>query len=381
MIPYSKQHICEDDIAAVVDVLRSTHLTQGAKVTEFEQAIAHHVEAKHAIATNSGTSALHIACLALGVSRGDYVWTSPISFVASSNCALYCGAHVDFVDVEPHSGNMDMEELARKLAQAKLDNCLPKVIIVVHLCGAPCDLAKLAKLAQQYNFKVIEDACHALGASYENSPIGKCDYSDITVFSFHAVKNLTTAEGGMALTQSAELASTMRLLASHGITKDPERFVEQSVGDWYHEQQLLGFNYRMSDIHAALGLSQLNKFGEMQHQRADAVEYYQASLQGICTWLEANDNSTSANHLFVIQVPKEQRKTLFDKLRENNIWVQLHYMNIASQPYYRELGFNNYDYPIANQASDCGISLPVFADINKAEQDKVINIIKENLCS
>ena len=381
MIPYSKQHICDDDIAAVVDVLRSTHLTQGEKVTEFEQAIANRVGAEHAIATNSGTSALHIACLALGVSQGDYVWTSPISFVASSNSALYCGAQVDFVDVEPHSGNMDMEELACKLAQAKLDNCLPKAIIVVHLCGAPCDLAKLAKLAKQYHFKIIEDACHALGASYENTPIGKSEYSDITVFSFHAVKNLTTAEGGMALTQSNELANAMRLLASHGITKDPQQFVEQSVGDWYHEQQLLGFNYRMSDIHAALGLAQLNKFDEMQRQRASAVEYYQTSLQGICTWLGANDNSKSANHLFVIQVPKAKRKTLFDKLRESNIWVQVHYMNIASQPYYRDLGFNSDEYPVANQVSDCSISLPVFAGIKQTEQHKVINIIKENLCS
>jgi len=285
MLPYSKQNIDEDDIKAVTDVLRSDYLTQGPVVTQLEKAVSGYCQTKYAVAVNSATSALHIACLALGVSKNDKVWTTPLSFVASSNCALYCGATIDFVDVELNTGNMDMAKLAEKLTLAKQENRLPKVIIPVHLCGLSCDMVALNKLAQTYHFKIIEDASHALGGTYDNSPIGGCSYSDITVFSFHAVKNITSGEGGMALTNSKELAQQMRLLSNHGITKDSSEFVNYPQGQWYYEQQTLGFNYRMSDIHAALGLSQLSKLDSFISSQKSAVSYYKKQLGGVCQWL------------------------------------------------------------------------------------------------
>ena len=380
MIPYSKQTIDEDDIQSVVDALRSSHLTQGSRVHDFEQAICELTTANYAVAVNSGTSALHIACLALEVGPQDCVWTSPLSFVASSNCALYCGASIDFIDVEIKTGNIDLNVLADKLAIAKVNNTLPKVIIPVHLCGLPCDLEKLRALSIQYGFKIIEDACHALGAIYKGSPIGSELYSDISVFSFHAVKNITTAEGGIAVTSDSGIADKIRLISSHGITKYPDSFINENQGQWYHEQQLLGFNYRMNELNAALGLSQLNKFSNFQIKRQRAVDYYKNELVNVCDWL-GNDDPIfiSANHLFIIQVDSKKRKSLFERLRNNNVWVQLHYMNIASQPFYQKLGFDAQDYPITNHVSAQSISLPLYPNITTDEQNIVVALIKEEL--
>jgi len=380
MLPYGKQQIDNDDIDAVVDVLRSTHLTQGPKVDEFEQAIAFFCDAKKAVATNSGTSALHIACLALGLSNNDIVWSTPLSFVASTNCALYCGATIDFVDVELATGNMDIELLSDKLAAAKLTNSVPKIIIVVHLCGQPCAMEKLARLAQVYQFKIIEDACHGIGGQYQKSPLGSGQYSDITVFSFHPVKNMTTAEGGIALTNCDDLAHKMRLYSSHGISKDPDEFINVSTGDWYYEQQVLGYNYRMSDLSAALGLSQLKKLPLFLVARQQLVKYYKQHLAGVCDWLKSDfSDQLSGHHLFVIQVPVEKRNQLFNLLRQADVWVQLHYMNIASQPYYRALGFDPNNYQNANVVSGQAISLPLYPSLTNAQQDYVISIIKKGL--
>ena len=382
MIPYSKQTIDEDDINTVIETLRSSHLTQGPKSQAFERAICTQTTAKHAIAVNSGTAALHIACLALGVGKGDSVWTSPLSFVASSNCALYCGASVDFVDVELSTGNMDISALEKKLIEAKKTETLPSVIIPVHLCGLPCDMERLHQLSKIYDFLIIEDACHALGAIDNDAPIGSGKYSNITVFSFHAVKNITTAEGGMALTNDITIANKLRLLANHGITKDSDKFINEKQGDWYHEQQLLGFNYRMSDICATLGLSQLSKFDGFNKKRQVAVDYYKQELGDVCQWLGCNNvNKQSGNHLFVIQVPTSLRSSLFNLMRDNDIWVQLHYMNITTQPYYQTLGFDASQFPIANTVSAQSISIPLFPNITKEEQDTVIKLIKQGLAS
>jgi len=378
MIPYSKQTIDEDDINAVVNALKSAHLTQGALVGQFEQAITTLTHAKFGIAVNSGTAALHIACLALGVDESALVWTTPLSFVATGNCALYCGASIDFVDVEQATGNMCMETLARKLELAKTNNRLPHVIIPVHLCGSPCDMKKLHALSQNFGFRIIEDACHALGASIDADPIGACVYSDITVFSFHAVKTITTAEGGMALCNDKELAHKLRLLSSHGITKDDNDFINDNAGSWYHEQHCLGFNYRMNELSAALGLSQLKKLPNFERQREKAVDYYKMALRETCQFL-GNDINISSNHLLVAIIPSNKRKLLFEFLRKNNVWVQLHYLNIANQPYYQALGFNGNDYPNANQVSDSSISIPVFPYITTKEQDAVIHLIKQGL--
>jgi len=379
MIPYGKQSINEQDIAAVVEVLRSSHLTQGPKVTEFEQALSHYCQSKHAIAVNSGTSALHIACLALGVTTGDIVWTSALSIVASANCALYCGATIDFVDVELNTGNMDMQLLAAKLAHAKTQNRLPKVIIPVHYAGLPCDMAYLAELAHIYNFKIIEDACHALGATYQTKPVGSTQFSDICVFSFHPVKNITSGEGGAALTNCEHLARKMRLYSGHGITKEESEFNNEMQGDWYHEQQVLGYNYRMSDIHAALGISQLMRLDSFISKRQAIANHYVATLQPYCKVVGNNSiQRTSANHLFIIQVDSDKRKHLFDTLRMQGIWVQLHYMNIASQPYYQQLGFDCKNYPNTEIVSASALSLPIYNDLCASEQDWVIKSVIDN---
>ncbi|NRA60059.1 MAG: UDP-4-amino-4,6-dideoxy-N-acetyl-beta-L-altrosamine transaminase [Psychrobium sp.] len=380
MIPYGKQSISEQDIAAVVEVLRSSHLTQGPKVTEFEQALSHYCQSKHAIAVNSGTSALHIACLALGVSTGDIVWTSALSFVASANCALYCGATIDFVDVELNTGNMDMQLLANKLADAKKQNQLPNVIIPVHFAGLPCDMAHLAELANIYNFKIIEDACHALGATYQNKPVGSTQFSDICVFSFHPVKNITSGEGGAALTNCDMLARKMRLYSSHGITKDESEFNNEMQGDWYHEQLVLGYNYRMSDIHAALGLNQLTRLTLFIQQRQEIVQRYLHALGEHCDILSQQEpGRQSAHHLFVICVDKAKRKKLFNVLRRAGIWVQLHYMNIASQPYFVNLNFNAADYDNVETISNSAISLPIYSELSIEQQYFVISAVIDEL--
>ncbi|OBR41678.1 MULTISPECIES: UDP-4-amino-4,6-dideoxy-N-acetyl-beta-L-altrosamine transaminase [Aeromonas] len=335
MIPYGRQSISEADIEAVVEVLRSDFLTQGPVVPRFEQAVADYCGARFGVAVNSGTAALHIACLALGVGPGDWVWTSPISFVASANCALYCGAQVDFVDIEPDTGNMCAIELERKLIAAKAQGCLPKVVIPVHFAGLPCDMQEIHRLGQEYGFRIIEDACHALGARYHGEPTGNGRYSDITVFSFHPVKIITTGEGGMAMTNDPALAKTMRMLRSHGITREPEDFINEPDGPWYYEQQMLGFNYRMTDIQAALGLSQMARLEEFLVKRRKIAARYQAELPRLgLEVLSDRNNRLSAWHLFVIKVPAKYRKTQFEKLRAHGIGVNVHYIPIGDHPYH-----------------------------------------------
>lgn len=335
MIPYGRQSISEADIEAVVEVLRSDFLTQGPVVPRFEQAVADYCGARFGVAVNSGTAALHIACLALGVGPGDWVWTSPISFVASANCALYCGAQVDFVDIEPDTGNMCALELGRKLIVAKAEGRLPKVVIPVHFAGLPCDMKEIHRLGQEYGFRIIEDACHALGARYHGEPTGNGRYSDITVFSFHPVKIITTGEGGMAMTNDPALAKTMRMLRSHGITREPEDFINEPDGPWYYEQQMLGFNYRMTDIQAALGLSQMARLEEFLAKRREIAARYQTELPRLdLEVLSDRNNRLSAWHLFVIKVPAKYRKPQFEQLRAQGIGVNVHYIPIGSHPYH-----------------------------------------------
>jgi UDP-4-amino-4,6-dideoxy-N-acetyl-beta-L-altrosamine transaminase len=377
MIPYGHQDISAADIQAVVDVLRSDFLTQGPAVPAFEKAVADYCGAAHAVAVNSATSALHIACLALGVGPGDLVWTSPITFVASANCALYCGAQVDFVDIDPRTYNLSAERLAEKLAKAEKSGCLPKVVIPVHLCGQPCDMARIHELAQRYHFKIIEDASHAVGGKYRDEPIGKCRFSDITVFSFHPVKIITTGEGGMALTNDEKLAGRMQLLRSHGITRNTEEMTHVPDGPWYYQQIGLGFNYRMTDIQAALGLSQLQRVDEFIAKRhAIALRYDEllADLPIIIPW--QHPDRYSGMHLYVIRLHlgemKKTRREVFEALRTAGIGVNLHYIPVYRQPYYDQLGFRAGSCPEAEQYYAEAISLPMYPGLTEKQQDQVV---------
>ena len=381
MIPYGRQSISEEDIQAVVDVLRSDFLTQGPVVPQFEQCVADYCDAQFGVAVNSGTAALHIACLALGVGTGDWVWTSPISFVASANCALYCGAQVDFVDIEPDTGNMCAVELTKKLEIAKKEGKLPKVVIPVHFAGLPCDMKLIFELSQKYGFRIIEDACHALGARYYKEPTGNCRYSDITVFSFHPVKIITTGEGGMAMTNDPKLAKTMRMLRSHGITREQEDFINEPDGPWYYEQQMLGFNYRMTDIQAALGLSQLERLDEFLTKRRDIATRYQIELPKAAA-IEVftnKDNRLSAWHLFIIKTNTAQRDALFQQLRSANIGVNIHYIPIPHQPFYA----NKYGrFPLAQNLYRQIISLPLYPDLGEKQEIIIQSILlHENINS
>lgn len=384
-IPYGRQHICQEDIDAVVDVLSSDFLTQGPKVPLFEQAVSELCQAQYACATNSATSALHVACLALGVGKGDIVWTTPVSFVASSNCALYCGAEIGFVDIESATGLMSITALASKLALAKQQNKLPKVIIPVHLAGHSCDMQAIHQLAQQYQFSIIEDASHAIGGTYLHSPIGHCQFSDICIFSFHPVKIITSAEGGMALTNNEALHNSMKLYHSHGVTREN---LSKEVADqaWYYEQQTLGFNYRMSELHAALGLNQLGKLNEFVAKRNQLADYYltqinnDETLKTHLSTITPSSDCDSAYHLFIIQLNQaEQRKSVFDLLRANNIGVNVHYIPICNQPYYQKLGFKSADYPNAQSYYQRAITLPLHPSLSHTEQDEILKIIKQAL--
>lgn len=370
MIPYGRQSISEEDIQAVVDVLRSDFLTQGPVVPQFEQCVADYCDAQFGVAVNSGTAALHIACLALGVDVGDWVWTSPISFVASANCALYCGAQVDFVDIEPDTGNMCAVELAKKLEIAKKEGKLPKVVIPVHFAGLPCDMKPIFELSQKYGFRIIEDACHALGARYYNEPTGNCRYSDITVFSFHPVKIITTGEGGMAMTNDPALAKTMQLLRSHGITREPEDFINEPDGPWYYEQQLLGFNYRMTDIQAALGLSQMANLENWILKRGELARRYFEALAPELLPRYFSAERRSAFHLYVHHVAPAQRSALFQQLREQGIGANVHYMPIYRQPWHQREAKT--PLPQAEQFYAGAITLPLFPALNHTQQE-VIN--------
>ena len=377
MIPYGRQDISEADIRAVVDVLRSDFLTQGPAVPAFEKSVAAYCGARHAVAVNSATSALHIACLTLGVGKGDIVWTSPITFVASANCALYCGAQVDFVDIDPRTYNMSVERLAEKLAHAEKIGNLPKVVIPVHLCGQPCDMAGIHALSERYGFKIIEDASHAIGGKYRGEPIGNCHYSDITVFSFHPVKIITTGEGGMALTNDSQLARRMQLLRSHGITRDVNEMTHAPDGPWFYQQIDLGYNYRMTDLQAALGLSQMQRLDEFVTKRHSIAKRYDqllADLLVITPWQHAD--SYSGLHLYVIRLKLKEivstHRQVFEALRAAGIGVNLHYIPVHRQPYYEGLGFKAGHCPEAEQYYAEAISLPMYSGLTEAQQDKVI---------
>ena len=377
-IPYGRQSISEADIAAVVAVLKSDFLTQGPVVPAFEDAVAAIAGANHAVAVNSATSALHIACKALGVGPGDRVWTSPITFVASSNAALYCGAEVNFVDIDPRSYNMCPELLAEKLDEAAIAGTLPKVIIPVHLTGQSCDMAAIHAAASKHGVRIIEDASHAIGGAYADRPVGCCEYSDITIFSFHPVKIVTTGEGGMALTNDAELAKLMQLDRSHGITRDADMMEESDPGAWYYEQHRLGYNYRMTDINAALGLSQLDRLEEFIDRRRVIAQRYDAAFADLpvtTPWQLAEANS--AWHLYVIRVDPAHHRAIFDELRAGGILVNLHYMPVYLQPYYRKFGFEPGLCPNAESYYAEAISLPMFPTLSEEQQDQVIAAVRK----
>jgi UDP-4-amino-4,6-dideoxy-N-acetyl-beta-L-altrosamine transaminase len=384
MIPYGRQDISQDDIEAVIEVLRSDCLTQGPKVPEFEQAVANYCGVKHAVAVNSATSALHIACIALDVGPGDIVWTSANTFVASANCARYCGAEVDFVDIDPNNWNLCPHRLGEKLAKAQEQNLLPKVVIPVHLCGQSCDMVAINALAQKYGFRIIEDASHAIGGRFQNQPVGSCRYSDITVFSFHPVKIITTAEGGMTLTNNAELAARMARLRTHGITKEPNQMHNPSAGPWYYEQLELGYNYRMTDLQAALGLSQLHRLDDFVTRRNEIAKRYDELLSDFPVKrpqliLEAY----SSWHLYPIRVQLDRIKAshyeVFEALRKADIGVNLHYMPVHLQPYYRALGFKYGMFPEAESYGQAAISLPMYPNLNQDQQDHVVSALHEAL--
>ena len=384
MIPYGRQDITQADIEAVVAVLRSDFLTQGPAVPAFEMTVANYCGAQHAIAVNSATSALHIACLALGVGKGDAVWTSPITFVATANCALYCGARIDFVDIDPRTYNLSVERLAEKLAQAEKTGKLPKVVIPVHLCGQPCDMAGIHALSQQYGFKIIEDASHAIGGKYKNEPIGNCRYSDITVFSFHPVKIITTAEGGMALTNDGELTNKMALLRSHGITRDPALMTHEPDGSWYYQQIDLGFNYRMTELQAALGVSQITRldtYVTRRHQLARRYDELLVKLPITIPW--QHPDAYAGLHLYPIrlQLDKIQKShvEVFEFLRAQGIGVNLHYIPVYLQPYYQAMGFQPGYCSEAELYHKEAISLPMFPNLTASEQKRVISALTESV--
>lgn len=377
-IPYGRQSVSEADIDAVVDVLRSDFLTQGPVVPAFEAAVAEYCRARFGVAANSATSALHIACMALEVGPGDLVWTSPLTFVASSNAALYCGAKVDFVDVDARTHNMCPEKLEAKLDRASEEGRLPKVIIPVHLTGQSCDMRRIHAAASRYGVKIIEDASHAIGASYGGSFVGSCEHSDIAVFSFHPVKIVTTGEGGMAMTNDPELAERMGANRTHGITRDPKRLRSNNPDPWYYEQQSLGFNYRMTDINAALGLSQLKRLPEFIDRRREIAKAYDAAFRGTPAKTPWQDpEAASSWHLYVIRVDPERsnrsHREVFDYLRDAGIGVNLHYIPVYLQPYYRDLGFQPGHCPNAEAYYAEAISLPMFPAMTEKQQTRVID--------
>lgn len=397
MIPYAKQDIIKEDIDAVIEVLNSAWLTQGPVVKKFEDSIIGFTGGKYATAVNSATSALHIACLAMNVGPGDLVWTSPNTFVASANCALYCGANIDFVDIDPQTYNMSIESLKKKLKNAEKNNKLPKVVIPVHFAGQPCDMAEIYNLSKKYNFKIIEDASHAIGASYnfvEENPknlteksiqkikIGSCKHSDITVFSFHPVKIITTGEGGMAMTNDQNLDARMKLFRSHGVTRDEKFMTRPSDGAWYYQQIDLGYNYRMSDIQAAIGFQQTKRINKYVSRRHNIAECYDKSFQDVPINIPWQlPNTYSSYHLYVVTLNEsinfEQHSKIFNVLRANGIGVNLHYIPVHTHPYFKSLGFKKGDFPVSENYYKRAISLPMYPTLLDVEQDLVIKSIKE----
>lgn len=382
MIRYGQQDITSDDIDAVISVLKSTNLTQGPTIPAFEEAVLAHAGAKHAIAVNSATSALHIACLALDLGPGDWLWTTPNTFVASANCALYCGAQVDFVDIDPRTYNLCPQALEEKLIEAEKAGRLPKIVVPVHLAGQPCDMVAIHALGRKYGFRIIEDASHAIGGRYKDEPIGNCRYSDITVFSFHPVKIITTAEGGMALTNDDELATRLGLLRSHGITRDPALMTQGMDGPWYYQQVALGYNYRMTDIQAALGVSQMARLTDYVTRRQEIAARYDRLMADMPLTLPwQHPDGYSAWHLYVIRLRLDKihatHLEVFEALRARDIMVNLHYIPVHTQPHYQKMGFRPGDYPQAEQYYREAISIPMHPTLTDAEQDFVIEVLRE----
>ena len=384
MIPYGKQDINQADIDSIVNVLKSDFLTQGPQIPLFEKYVSDYCGASSAVAVNSATSALHIACLALGLGQGDWLWTSPNTFVASANCGLYCGANVDFVDIDSKTYNLCAEELEKKLIQARKDNNLPKIVIPVHFAGQSCNMEKISSLSKEYGFSVIEDASHAVGGRYQDKSIGSCQYSDITVFSFHPVKIITTAEGGLATTNDDSIADKMKSLRSHGITRDTSLMTSVSEGDWYYQQIDLGFNYRMTELQAALGLSQMKRLDEFVARRHECQEYYDELLYSvpIVTPFQSPD-CYSALHLYPILLDQSQvnksRQLVFKELRASGIGVNVHYIPVHMQPYYKDEGFKQGDFPKAENYYKNVISIPLFQSLTKQMQDEVVGTLKRIL--
>ena len=380
MIPYGLHSVTQNDIKAVVEVLESEFLTQGPVVPKFEQAVARKCGAGFGVAVNSGTSALHVACRALGLKSGDTLWTVPNTFVASANCGLYCGSNVDFVDIDPESWNMSVSQLEKRLIYANSVGRLPKIVVPVHFAGQPTDQESIWELAQTFGFKVVEDASHSLGASRGGEPVGSCKWSHITVFSFHPVKMITTGEGGMALTNDEELAWKMSLLRSHAITRDPDRMERRPEDRWYYEQIELGYNYRMSDIQAALGLSQLSRLEQITGVRNALAQQYRKRLAGLPLGFQSvSPGNRSSYHLFVVRLlnsagPKDHRD-VFHELRESGIGVNLHYMPVHLQPYYRKLGFAPGMYPESELHGRSALTLPLYTDLTTGSMDKVVQSV------
>ena len=383
-IPYGRQWVEEKDIRAVVNVLKSDYLTQGPVIEQFESAVAEYCGVKYAVAVSSGTSALHIACLAAELGKGDILWTSPNTFVASANCALYCDAKPDFVDIDPHTYNISVDAMKAKLYEAEKNDSLPKVIVPVHIAGQSCDMEQIYHLGKDYNFTIIEDACHAIGGSYKGMKIGSCKFSDMTVFSFHPVKIVTTGEGGMVLTNKDDLYQKLIRLRTHGITRDNQFMEGESDGPWYYQQIELGMNYRMTDIQAALGLSQLDRIDEFIVRRRELVRRYNELFSGFPLTIPWQcSDAHSAFHLYVVRLKldkiKKTRKEVFEELREKGIGVNVHYIPVHTQPYYRRLGFSCGQFPEAEKYYEEAITLPLYPLMTEKEQHKVIDSLREVL--
>lgn len=379
MIPCSRQAISDEEINAVVDVLRSDFLTQGQRVTDFERALANHCDVAHAVAVCNGTAALHLACRVLGLTAGDALWTSPITFVASATCASFCGAAVDFVDIHPQTRNIDIDKLEQKLIQAREQRRLPKVLVAVHFAGLSCDMAAIARLAREFQFAVIEDAAHAIGGRYLQQPIGSCRYSDMTVFSFHPVKNITAGEGGAITCRDETVAEQLRQLRHHGLVRDAAQWQYAPDGPSYYEQQQLGYNYRITDIQAAIATVQLQKLPAFVAERQRQVQVYNQAFADLPVRLPHSDADT-AWHLYVIELPScEVRHALFDYLAEQGIGSNIHYRPVYRQPYFREQGFAEGYCPKAERYAECTLSLPLFVGLTAADQQRVITAVCEFL--
>ncbi|WP_455656984.1 UDP-4-amino-4,6-dideoxy-N-acetyl-beta-L-altrosamine transaminase [Phascolarctobacterium sp.] len=382
MIFYGKQSIAQSDIDAVVEVLKSDFLTQGPAIEKFEKYVAEYCGVKYAVAVTNATSALHIACLAAGLGKGDVLWTSPITFTASANCGRYCDADVDFVDIDPSTYNMSVDELEKKLQKAAVK---PKVVIPVHLAGQSCDMDKIYKLSQEYGFKVIEDASHAIGADYKSAKIGCCKYSDLAVFSFHPVKIVTTGEGGMVLTNDKELHEKVLLYRSHGITRDPKMMTRTADGPWYYQQIELGFNYRMTDMQAALGYSQMQKVDEFVSRRRYLAKRYDELLKNINNihLPDQNEDTDSSWHLYVVRVDfskiNKTKQQIFAEMKDRGICLNLHYIPVHTQPYYQKQGFKDGDFPNSEKYYEEAFTLPLYYSLTDEQQDYIVKNLVEVL--